>query len=55
MEINVVLHKNDEMLYSVEYLYNAKKVISLRNGSCVLHVVGKGACYTSDTSGQILL
>jgi hypothetical protein len=51
-EINIPLPKNDVMLYSVEYLYNARKVISLKSESCVLYIAGKGVYYTSNTSKQ---
>jgi hypothetical protein len=41
VEINIVLPKNDGALYSVEYLYNTEKVISLKSGSYVLFIAGK--------------
>jgi len=50
VEINIVLSKNDGALYSVEYLYNAKKGIFLKSGRCVLFIAGKGVYYTSNTS-----
>ena len=49
-----MLHKNDGILSSVEYLYNAKKIVSLKHGSCVLYMAGKVACYSSNTSEQTL-
>jgi hypothetical protein len=52
LEINIVLLKNDGMLYSVEHFYNAKKVITLKNGSCLICFAEKGACSIWNTLEQ---